>query len=463
MGLGRGWRWIAGAGLLLSVVGVGPASAEENGQHDPILGDMNVDGVPDRVTLTAGPAPDLSEPCSVRLELGDGAGGFGSPSFYGLDVPGMELDNEVGYCPDMGVIVDLGGEGVNELVLAFFVGGPLVVLRDFEPVATYSGSALRVDDPSIIGFGPDFNGDGLIDLYLWSDQSAAFETMLNTPQGALIRGPLDLPGDPLDYEFADFDADGATDLVAFYLFSYKEPDGVAVVLDDGTHIQLIEDDSYFWAVQVADADGDGNLDVTATGGQDGQERVFLGDGAGGFSVATCFGQVATLVGSTDDDVLTGTEAGDVIIGFGGHDEVSGLGGNDIICSDSGYDVVDGGSGNDVLLGGNDGDIIIGGNDDDYIDAGGGADYVSAGSGADYVQGDAGADLVFGGIGDDEIAGGLDGDRLNGGAGADRLRGGRGNDTVVGGSGSDAINGGGQTDVCTGGTGINTLISCETSS
>jgi len=45
---------------------------------------------------------------------------------------------------------------------------------------------------------------------------------------------------------------------------------------------------------------------------------------------TCNGQLATIVGTNDDDLLTGTEGVDVIVALDGDDEIFGLGGEDVI-------------------------------------------------------------------------------------------------------------------------------------
>ena len=47
-------------------------------------------------------------------------------------------------------------------------------------------------------------------------------------------------------------------------------------------------------------------------------------------VAQCKGLVATIVGTSGNDVLTGTAARDVIAALGGNDRIAGLGGNDVI-------------------------------------------------------------------------------------------------------------------------------------
>lgn len=64
----------------------------------------------------------------------------------------------------------------------------------------------------------------------------------------------------------------------------------------------------------------------------------------------CHGRVATIVGTTGDDQLTGTSGVDVIAGLGGNDNTKGGGGDDVICGGDGSDSLFGGRGDDRLEG-----------------------------------------------------------------------------------------------------------------
>lgn len=89
------------------------------------------------------------------------------------------------------------------------------------------------------------------------------------------------------------------------------------------------------------------------------------------------------------------------------------------------DRMDGGDGNDTLLSRGGNDTVAGGRGNDRVDAGAGNDSVSGGEGNDLLLGGAGRDRLSGGEGDD---------LLNGGAGVDVLTGGFGGDTFVFGNG-----------------------------
>ena len=122
---------------------------------------------------------------------------------------------------------------------------------------------------------------------------------------------------------------------------------------------------------------------------------------------TCYGKLATILGTPGDDSIRGTPSDDVIVAGGGNDVVRGLSGDDRIC---------GGSGNDTLSGGDGADLVSGGGLDDVIHGG------SSGQLSVTAQGKlVGNDRLKGGPGNDTIravAGGKD--RISCGAGRDHV-------------------------------------------
>ena len=133
------------------------------------------------------------------------------------------------------------------------------------------------------------------------------------------------------------------------------------------------------------------------------------------ALPNCFGQTATIVGSSGPDTIRGTPGSDVIVSRAGGDTIKGRAGGDRIC------------------------------------AGAGRDEANGGRGADRITGQGAADLLRGGGGPDVLVGAK---------GNDTLRGQRGNDTLRGGPGNDVLNGGPGFDTCRGGPGRDTLINCE---
>jgi hypothetical protein len=145
------------------------------------------------------------------------------------------------------------------------------------------------------------------------------------------------------------------------------------------------------------------------------------------TLPTCRGVPATIVGTKNDDLLTGTAARDVIFAGRGNDTIDGLGGNDLICGGFGEDVIFAGAGNDVVFSGPGHDRVRGGDGADMINGGHGHDDIEGNKGADVVRGFTGRDYVKGGLGNDEVFGGAGNDRLVGGDGTDKIFGGNGVD------------------------------------
>lgn len=155
-----------------------------------------------------------------------------------------------------------------------------------------------------------------------------------------------------------------------------------------------------------------------------------------------------LIGTPQDDVLTGDNGRDSIIGLSGNDLLRGQGGNDTIMGDAGNDTIIGGAGADILDGGADEDVLqyVGSSAGVSIDLnidGSGFQHASGGDAegdvisnfehvygtdfADTIIGDAGRNILFGYGGDDVIFGGAGDDVIRGGLGADTMDGGDGID------------------------------------
>ena len=138
---------------------------------------------------------------------------------------------------------------------------------------------------------------------------------------------------------------------------------------------------------------------------------------------SCQGILATIIGTSGDDVILGTQGNDVIVGLGGNDNINGWLGDDIICGDEGNDKLLGSAGYDKVYGGDGNDSISGGADNDTV---------SGDDGNDILSGDFGDDIISGGIGDDRLLGGPQNDSLDGGNGNDNIDGGPGTDNCVNG-------------------------------
>lgn len=215
---------------------------------------------------------------------------------------------------------------------------------------------------------------------------------------------------------------------------------------------------------------------TATGGNDtvyvtgfdatiqaGIERLVILSGAWD---ATGNFVANTLIGSDDDNVLSGLGGNDTLLGglgrdflYGGDgaDSLDGEGGSDRVYGGAGADTIIGGAGWDNLWGDAGDDTLDGGNGTDWLFGGDGIDTLSGGTERDILYGQAGNDILRGGDGDDTLHGGNDNDDLAGDAGNDWLFGGAGADRLEGGIGDDRIQGSYGRDVLAGGAGADTFI------
>lgn len=159
----------------------------------------------------------------------------------------------------------------------------------------------------------------------------------------------------------------------------------------------------------------------------------------------CYGQLATMVGTAGNDVLTGTAGPDVIAGLGGNDTIDGLGGADRICGNDGSDSLRGGPGADYLDGGSGVNIA------DYqnapsavtLDLSTDPGTASTGDGLDPAL--LSIQTVRGSSYGDSLTGSDYAETLIGNKGDDVLKGLGGNDTLRGGPGADSLDGGAGTD------------------
>src|SRR5690349_19586957 len=122
--------------------------------------------------------------------------------------------------------------------------------------------------------------------------------------------------------------------------------------------------------------------------------------------------MATIVGTSANNTLTGGAARDLIYGRDGNDTLYGLGSGDYLSGENGNDILYGGDGDDQLDGGAGADVLRGDAGNDYLNGMDGGDTLESGAGRDTLRADAGNDLlrltgdgqklVNGGEGDDTI-------------------------------------------------------------
>jgi len=89
-----------------------------------------------------------------------------------------------------------------------------------------------------------------------------------------------------------------------------------------------------------------------------------------------------IMGTAEDDFLTGTSLPDLIFGDGGDDIIIGNNGNDCIFAGEGNDIVFGNSGDDSITGGQGNDVIKGDSGEDILSGGVGLDMIDGGDDID---------------------------------------------------------------------------------
>jgi VCBS repeat-containing protein len=172
--------------------------------------------------------------------------------------------------------------------------------------------------------------------------------------------------------------------------------------------------------------------------------------------------IDVIIGTAEDDLISGgPEGGDPSLEIG-DDELSGEGGNDTIYGYGGNDTLTGGDGDDQLHGGDNDDTLIGGAGYDYLYGEAGNDTLDTGTDGGQAHGGDGDDELTGGDGDDYLDGGEGSDTINAGAGNDTLVGDNvlgslGNDILNGEAGDDTIYSYGGADTIDGGGGNDTLV------
>jgi Ca2+-binding RTX toxin-like protein len=183
--------------------------------------------------------------------------------------------------------------------------------------------------------------------------------------------------------------------------------------------------------------------------------------------------MATIFGTTGNDLIIGTDLADSLLGKAGDDELRGQAGNDLLSGDDGNDRLFGGENNDLLFGG-----LDVGRDSDLLNGGGGIDTVSYGPAQHGMRvdlaagsaksvnpnfGDGNIDTlvsienVNGTNFDDSLIGNSGANSLSGSGGIDFLAGQGGNDKLSGSTGDDILVGGGGVDKLTGGSGAETYF------
>jgi Ca2+-binding RTX toxin-like protein len=188
----------------------------------------------------------------------------------------------------------------------------------------------------------------------------------------------------------------------------------------------------------------GTLGVVLTWGT-GKVRDTFGD-------TDSFSNIEQVIGSKNNDDMTGTVGGQIFTGGAGKDTIDGVGGTDTID----YSLETGGKAINVLLAKHEATDTFGSTDTldniETVIGTFGRDVMSGDGGANTFWGRDGKDNLGGGAGKDTLWGGLQNDALGGGDGNDKLYGEAGSDVLIGNDGDDILDGGDARDTLKGGDG-----------
>ncbi|CRK62113.1 hypothetical protein [Alloactinosynnema sp. L-07] len=265
--------------VALSLVAPGTAAAG----NTTFYGDLNGDGRSDRITL--GSTGSARTDCTITVSYRIVGSIFRAPVVYPFTSPAPYAP----FCPNKGEAVDLGGDGVVELVTTHFIwtvaGKQILVLRNFVPWYETTG----VSFPSTIN-QVDFNGDGRKDIWESSDQTMQVRSYLNTTSSTLVPGPISVCNSTSQpqHVFADFNGDGGQDMLMYRRCEYSYAGAELHFGNGGTPVVFASTTTVSTKYEVyrADFDYDGVVDVgviTQPSGGPVTVRHFRNNGAGVFT------------------------------------------------------------------------------------------------------------------------------------------------------------------------------------
>ena len=241
------------------------------------LADINNDGILDLVTAGATSGSDR-----VEIYLGTGTGEF--QSVDSVAVGNTQLDVE---------LADLNNDGILDLVSGGLGSTTTVALGvgdgSFGPTTTYAEGATVLQVAL-----EDVNGDGILDLI--TGETSEIGIRLGTGDGG-FGSESTFSGSVFGMSgllFADINSDGIADLITAGSGGGDATFDLYLGNGDGTFqsnlTNAFSDYTDFDDIEIADLNGDGNLDIAATVRDNNLQRLafFLGDGTGSFNAPTTY-------------------------------------------------------------------------------------------------------------------------------------------------------------------------------
>mgnify|MGYP003672070191 CR=1 FL=1 len=302
-------------------LGPGLPASNDNGLST-VLGDIDGDGDLDLVVGTKGYLIGAQN----RLYLNNGNGGF-------VDVTASHLPSTLDRSSAL-ALGDVDGDGDLDLVVGngdygagsqnrLYLNNGNGVFTD----VTASHMPIAIDSTDSVALG-DVDGDGDQDLVVgnWGQNRLYLNSGGTFSDATATNLPIDT-----DYTdsvaLGDVDGDGDLDLVLAASFDYYYTYGQnRLYLNDGsgsfsdvTASHMPVDSDYTTTVALGDVDSDGDLDLVCGNSYDHQDRLYLNDGAGGYTDVSATAMPALgfptsslalgdVDGDGDLDIMTATEA-----------------------------------------------------------------------------------------------------------------------------------------------------------
>jgi hypothetical protein len=242
------------------------------------VGDFNHDGNLDSVSVSE------SEQ-SLSVALGNGNGTFGLATNYNADAR-----------PDFVATGDLNGDGFLDLVAANYNSNDISVLlgKGDGTFGTATDTPVGQNEPVALALA-DFNGDHILDVVVASlgigGVRGGITVMLGNGDGTFGSPQLYAKDDFQTVTIADVNGDGKLDLIASGYDPSTNIPFISISLGngDGTFQKSITTTttSTYYSLIVADFNGDGFMDV-AGGEYDGAIDIYLGKGNGTLQAPVSF-------------------------------------------------------------------------------------------------------------------------------------------------------------------------------
>lgn len=281
-----------------------PTSLGGGTTHDLAVGDVNGDSAPDVVVINGSTFGDANE-----VWLNNGSGTFTDS--------GQLLGTEFSLS---GILSDVDGDGDSDLVEGTITNSPnRLWLNDGSGNFTDSGESFGTGRVNAIAAGM-LGCDGFQDFF-FAISNGPSKVWTGSKTGTLVDSGQQFGSSEASCAAAgDMDGDGDLDVVLGSLGGV-----IRILLNDGSgrfydaDIALVNGEgNNNGAIAVADFNGDGHVDIVAANnyrgaGGDEMDRIWLNDGAGGFTLDPDFLDdengsaiaVADLNGDTYIDIIIG--------------------------------------------------------------------------------------------------------------------------------------------------------------